>query len=169
MGATAAPPGWQVCQGDPDIDPSVSLLPASDGATYVGLSVGSGSFSNLTEAIGTTLCAPLQAGVRYSFCLDLAIGVRGVTLNLGGNPLMLSPGGPAPVLDVFGGTTACGQDEPLFISQAITNVDSWSRVCRSFVPTQTLTTLTLIPSLGSSSPTSPPGGSYVIVDHITSP
>jgi hypothetical protein len=170
MNATAAPPGWQVCQGDPDIDPSVSPVPASDGMTYLGLSVGSGSFSSpLTEAIGTTLCAPLQAGVRYSFCMDLAIGVRGVNLTFGGNPLMMSPGGPAPVLDIFGGTTACGQEEPLFISQAITNVDSWSKVCSTFMPTRTLTTLTLVPSLGSSSTTSPPAWSYVIIDHITSP
>jgi hypothetical protein len=165
--ATAAPPGWQVCKGDPDIDPSVSVLLANDGMTYLGLSVGSGSLSYLTEAIGTTLCAPLQAGVRYSFCMDLAIGVRGV--NLGVNPLMMPSGGPTPVLDVFGGTTGCGQDEPLFISQAITSVDSWSKVCGSFVPSRTLSTLTLVPSLGSSSATSPPGASYVIVDHITSP
>jgi hypothetical protein len=163
---TAAPPGWQVCQGDPDIDPSVSLVPANDGMTYVGLSVGTGNFSYLTEALGTTLCAPLMAGVHYSFCLDLAVGVRGVSFS--GNPLMMPPGAPTPVLDVWGGTAACAQEEPLFISQGITNVDSWSKVCGTFMPSRNLTTLTIAPSLTGST-MGAPLASYVIVDHITSP
>jgi hypothetical protein len=156
---TAAPPGWQVCQGDPDIDPSVSLLPAADGTTYVGLAVGSGAFSSMAESVGTTLCSPLQAGTSYSFCLDLAIGVQGVMSPL--NP----SGGPVPVLEIWGGRSPCGQDQLLWTSPSIVNKDSWTKVCGTLLPSQNLADLSLIP-VEASGP-GPGAWSYVIVDNIT--
>jgi hypothetical protein len=156
---TAAPPQWQVCLGDPDIDPSLSLLPASDQKTYVGLAVGTGTFSNMAESLGTTLCAPLQAGTHYSFCIDLAIGIQGVT------SVAPPPGSPTPTLQIWGGKSACSQDELLWTSQPITNRDAWMRVCGTFVPSQTLSNISLLAALGASV-TGPGTLSYVIADHI---
>jgi hypothetical protein len=157
--STAAPPDWDVCLGSPDIDPSESLLPPSDGMSYVGLAVGSGTFSAATESIGTTLCSALQVGTEYSFCLDLGIGVRGVTLP---GP---APPGPSPTLQIWGGGSPCNQEELLWTSPQITNTDSWTRVCGSFVPSQALSGLSLVPALAST--TLEPGSlSYVIVDHM---
>jgi hypothetical protein len=157
--ATAAPPGWQVCLGDPDIDPIVSLLPASQGKTYVGMTVGSPTFAGTTaESLGTTLCAPLKAGTRYSFCVDVAIGVQGVML-----PAPVQ-GQPGPALEFWGGKAACGQDELLWTTQAITNRDAWTTVCCAFVPSQNLSTLSLIPTQAVGS--GPATLSYVIVDNF---
>jgi hypothetical protein len=152
---TAAPPQWQVCMGTPDVDPSVSLLPASDGKSYVGLAVGSMGPSS-TEAIGTTLCEPLRAGAQYSFCLDLGLGVLG---------LMNPPGVLSPVLQIWAGGAPCSQDELLWTSPPITNNDSWKKVCGSFVPSQSRTNLVLVPAEGGA--TVGAGAlSYVIVDDI---
>lgn len=156
---SAAPPGWSVCLGDPDIDPSVSLLPASDGKTYVGLAVGSGSFSNQTESLGTTLCQGLEAGTTYAFCLDLGIGVQGVMAP------QLPAAAPAPALEIWGGTSLCGQTELLWTSPPIDNHDSWMTVCGTFVPAQALDDLLLIPTIASAP--APGAWSYVIIDHLT--
>jgi hypothetical protein len=157
--ATAAPPGWQVCLGDPDVDPSVSLLPASQGKTYVGLTVGTGTFAGATaESLGATLCAPLKAGTRYSFCVDVGIGVQGVMVTPPG------PGAPGPTLQIWGGTTACNQGQLLWTSPAITNRDSWTTDCGMLFPSQDFSGLSLIPAQASGS-----GAgflSYVIVDNI---
>jgi hypothetical protein len=157
--ATAAPPGWQVCLGDPDIDPIVSLVPASNGKTYVGLTVGTGTFAATTaESVGTTLCAPLKAGTLYSFCVDVAIGVQGVMVTPPG------PGTPGPTLEFWGGKSACSQDELLWHSPPITNHDVWTTDCGTFVPSQDLSGLSLIPAQASAS--GPGSLSYVIVDNI---
>jgi hypothetical protein len=153
--ATAAPPQWQVCQGTPDINPSVSLLPASDGKTYVGLAVEGMLASSTTEAIGTTLCQPLTAGSQYSFCLDLGLGVQG---------LMNPPNIPSPVLQIWGGSSPCSLDELLWTSPPITNADSWTRVCGGFVPSQRRTTIVLIPAQAGTPIGA--GFSYVDIDHI---
>ncbi len=157
---TAAPPGWQVCFGHPDVDPSMSLLPPSDGTSYAGFAVGSGMFAAATTgSIGTTFCSALQSGTDYSFCVDVGIGVRGVT------PPTPSPTLAAPTLQIWGGKTPCHQDELLWTSPAITNADSWTRVCGSFVPSQALPYLSLVPALATTAG-SPGSWSYVIVDHI---
>jgi hypothetical protein len=138
----------------------LTLLPASDGKSYVGLSVGSVGPSNMTEAIGTTLCAPLRAGVHYSFCLDLGIGVQGIMIPPGVLPPVLPP-----VLQIWGGGSPCGQDELLWTSPAITNGDSWARVCGGFVPSATRTNLVLTPAEGGAM-VGAGSWSYVIVDHL---
>ena len=153
------PPQWQVCQGAPDVDPALSLLPASDGKTYAGLAVGTGSLAYLTASIGTTLCASLTPGTTYSFCMDLGIGVRGVMV-----PLTM--GAPAPALELYGGTAPCNEDALLWTSPPITNTDTWTMACGTFVATQALSTLRLMPAQGSAG-IGPGTGSYVIVDHIT--
>jgi hypothetical protein len=159
---TAAPPDWQVCLGNPDVDPSVTLMPASDGHSYVGLAVGTGAFSSANEAVGTTLCAPLRAGAEYSFCIDLGVALRGLMAPPG---VPVGPGSVPPVLEIWGGTSSCGQDALLWTSPPIANIDSWNRVCGSFVPSGALTNLTLLPAQGS---TMVGAGtwSYVVVDHL---
>jgi hypothetical protein len=157
VATTAAPPQWQVCLGTPDVDPALSLLPASDGKSYVGLAVGFMGPSNMTEAIGATLCAPVQAGVHYSFCLDLGIGVQGLMIPQG----VVLP----PVLQIWGGGSPCGQDELLWSSPPITNGDSWARVCGGFVPSETRTNVVLTPAEGGAM-IGAGSWSYVIVDHL---
>ena len=146
------PPDWQVCSGSPNVDPSVTLVPASNGSTYVGLFEGSAGNVNVAASIGTTLCAPLQQGTRYSFCVDLGVGVADVT-----------PGSPSPVLQIRGGQSPCGEQQLLWTSPPITSVNSWTTDCGSFVASSALSTLTLVPSQGASSTVSP---AYVIVDDI---
>jgi hypothetical protein len=157
--ATAAPPQWQVCLGHPDVDPAMSLLPASDGMSYVGFAVGSGMFSAVTGSVGTTLCSALEPGTDYAFCIDLGIGVRGVT------PPTPVPSLSAPTLQIWGGKTPCSQDELLWTSPPITNADSWAKVCGSFVPSQALPDMSLLPALAGTTG-SPGSWSYVIVDHM---
>jgi hypothetical protein len=156
--ATAAPPQWQVCLGDPDVDPNpmVSTVPASDGNTYVGLEVRSLGFSNSDESVGDTLCAPLVAGAHYAFCIDLGIA---------STALPNVPGTLPPVLQIWGGKAPCKEDELLWASPQITNKDSWMKFCGSFVPSQALSNLVLIPAAGGTM-LGPGQGSYVIVDHI---
>ncbi|MGH7439080.1 MAG: hypothetical protein ACRENE_25610 [Polyangiaceae bacterium] len=156
---TGAPPQWQVCQGAPDVGPSLSLLPASNGMTYAGLAVGTGSLSYMTASIGTTLCSPLAAGTTYSFCLDLGVGVRGVM-----QPLTM--GDPPPVLELWGGQSACSQDAMLWTSTGISNLDSWKTACGTFVAPRALTTLTLLPAQSSSLQVAPGTWSYVVVDNL---
>ncbi len=137
----------------------MSLLPASDGKSYVGLAVGSMGLSSATEAIGTTLCTPLRAGAHYSFCLDLAVGVQGLTI---------APGALPPVLQIWGGGASCNQDELLWTSPSITNRDAWMRVCGSFGPSQASSNLVLVPAESGGGGGTVGAGSfaYVIVDHL---
>ncbi len=158
---TGAPPQWQVCQGAPEVGPSLSLLPASDGNTYEGLPVGTGSFAYMTASIGTPLCAALAPGTQYSFCMDVGIGVRGVMAP----PLPTGTTAPAPELQLWGGAVACAEGSLLWTSPPITNTDSWTTVCGSFIATQTLAGIMLVPAEGSAS-VGPGTWSYVIVDHI---
>jgi hypothetical protein len=148
------PPDWQVCSGAPNVDPSLPIVPASNGSTYVGLLVGSTDALNVAASIGTSLCAPLQPGTRYSFCIDLGTSIRGLTT---------ASGASTPVLQLWGGQSPCSEQQLLWTSPPITNVDSWTTDCGSFVPSEALSTLTLVPSLGASSIGSP---TYVIVDDI---
>jgi hypothetical protein len=108
-----------------------------------------------TEAIGTTLCQPLTANTQYSFCLDLGLGVQG---------LMNPPGALSPVLQIWGGSSPCSQDELLWTSPPITNMDSWTRVCGGFVPSQERATIELIPAQGGAPIGA--GFSYVDIDNI---
>jgi hypothetical protein len=135
-------------------------LPAVDGGTYVGLAVGSGAFSAVTASIGTQLCAPLQPGTRYSFCIDVGIGVQGVMAT------PPTPGAPAPSLEVWGGTSACAQTALLWTTPSIVNNDSWTVDCGTFTPNESLAYLTLVPVEQSTGGAG--ASSYVIVDHITS-
>ncbi len=155
---TGAPPQWQVCKGAPDVNPSLCLVPPAAGTSYEGMAVGTGSLAYMTASIGTTLCSPLVAGTLYSFCLDLGIGVRGVMAPL-------TTGAPAPALQIWGGLTPCNQDALLWTSPPITNTDSWTEVCGTFVATQALSTISLLPSEGAS-PIGPGTWSYVIADDI---
>ena len=114
----------------------------------------------MTASIGTSFCSPLVGGTTYSFCLDLGIGVRGLM-----QPLTTRRA-PPPVLEIWGGTSACSQDAMLWTSPGITNIDSWQNVCGSFVAPRALSSITLLPAQSGTS-VGPGTWSYVVVDNIT--
>jgi hypothetical protein len=97
----------------------------------------------------------LQPGVEYSFCVDLGVAVGAV---------MAPEEGPAPDLQLWGGTSPCELGELLWTSPAITNADSWSKECASFFPTQAISNIVLVPSVPTATGTG--SWSYVIVDNI---
>jgi hypothetical protein len=162
--ATAAPPGWDVCAGDPDINPSVTAMLASDGLTYIGMTLA--PFSTATESEGTTLCAPLEAGQTYSFSIDVAMaGTLSPQLTPPGSSVSTTPSVLPVVLQIWGGRTSCGKDELLWTSPEISKPGAWARFCDALVPSQPLSHLRLVPAAGSS-PFGPGQWSYVLVDHL---
>jgi hypothetical protein len=164
LAATAAPPGWKVCAGDPDINPLVSAMPASDGLTYIGMTLA--PFSTGTESEGTALCAPLEAGQTYPFSIDVAMaGTLSPQLPPPGSTGSTTPSVLPVVLQIWGGRTECGKDELLWTSQDISKPGAWVRFCDAFVPSQPLSYLRLVPAAGSS-PFGPGQWSYLLVDHL---
>lgn len=154
---TAVPMGWVACTGDPTVDPTLSPLPAETGKSFVALPVGSGMFADLTASLGTTLCATLQAGVEYSFCI-------GVSVAFGDEP---PQDAPAPSLRLWGGSSSCDKGEVLWTSDPISNTDAWLQICPSVFPTEEITNIVLEPMLPSTTGTGV--FSYVIIDDIVEP
>jgi hypothetical protein len=152
---TTTPPDWQTCMGYPTVDPIVSPLPALDGKTYVGLPVGSGMFQDVTSSLGQTLCAPLEPGVEYSFCIDVAVAFTGA---------MATPGTPPPQLEIYGGNSPCDAPTLLWTSPPITSADSWTKDCPDFFVTAPMTNIVLVPTQGAGPGTG--SWSYVIIDNI---
>jgi hypothetical protein len=97
------------------------------------------------EALGQTLCAPLVAGTRYSFQLDLSFRPEGSVGVAGG-------------LEVWGGATQCGADELLWTSPLVTS--EWKTYCVSFVAKRDLPFLQVKAAKGYS------GTTGVFVDHL---
>jgi hypothetical protein len=165
LAPTAAPPGWQVCAGDPDINPSVTPLPASDGLTYIGLTLA--PFTAATESEGTALCAPLEGGQTYSFSIDVATA-GSVSSQLpppGSTGSNSTPAALPVVLQIWGGRASCGKDELLWTSPEISKPGTWVRFCDALQPSQSLSYLRLVPAAGSS-PFGPGQWSYLLVDHL---
>jgi hypothetical protein len=157
---TALPTDWQACMGDPTVDPTVSPLPAETGKSYVGLPVGSGMFADLTASLGTTLCATLEPGVEYSFCIDVSVAFSGTP----------PQDAPTPTLQLWGGTSPCNQGELLWTSAPISNTDALAKVCANFflpAASEAITNIVLVPSVAAATGTGL--WSYVIVDDIVGP
>ena len=154
---TAVPMDWQACTGEPTVDPMLSALPAQTGKSFVDLPVGSGMFADLTASLGTTLCAPLEPGVEYSFCISAGVG-------FGSAP---PQDAPLPVLELRGGTSPCDQSQLLWTSRPISVSDSWANICGDFFPTQTITDIVLVPTIAAATGTG--FLSYVIVDNVGEP
>jgi hypothetical protein len=87
-GASQAPAGWTATSGSPDLQSDGSFewasfgwmpadLDASDGGGYVSI-YSSGTFN---EGFATTLNAPVQAGVAYTFSFDFYVNDSDGTTN----------------------------------------------------------------------------------------
>lgn len=106
------PNGWHACNpgSTPDILPGpwgVSSE-ASQGNTYMGLITRE---NEEWESVGQRLRKPLEAGVCYSFTLDLA---HSNTYNKYNNPIKLK---------IWGGKTRCSKDQLLTESKVISHLD----------------------------------------------
>jgi hypothetical protein len=155
---TTTPQGWEACSGTPSVDPTVSPLPALNGKSYIGLPVGTGTFTDSTSSLGTALCSTLQPGVEYSFCINLGVAFTGAAVPQ--TPL-------APSLEIWGGTGPCDKAEKLWTSPAITLANSWMNNCANFFPLYPDTNIVLVPTETTVTGTS--SLSYVIVDNIVGP
>jgi hypothetical protein len=148
-------PTWPVF---PVANPGVCSMPASDGANYLGLTVGSyGLATDVSESVETPLCAPLQAGTTYSVSVDLAMAVKTVMVGASNQPA---------VLEIWGSKNGCVKDEPLWTSPTITNSDRWQKYCGLFRPTQSYNYLTIVPAAPAGSTFAMGQWSYVVVDHL---
>jgi hypothetical protein len=157
---TTTPPDWQACMGTPTVDPTLSTQPVQNGKSYVGLPVGAGTLSGFTSSLGTTLCSPLEPGVEYSFCVDVAVAFPSATV---------PQGFPAPMLQLWGGpggTSACDASELLWTSPPITNTTSSTKDCGTFflMTSEPVSNIVLEPTVSAVVGTGV--WSYVIIDNI---
>jgi hypothetical protein len=157
---TTTAPDWQACKGTPTVDPTVGTLPVPNGKSYVGLPVGAGTLSGFTSSLGTTLCSPLEPGVEYSICVDVAVAFPSATV---------PQGFPAPMLQLWGGTegtSACDESELLWTSPPITNTTSSTKDCGTFLLTTSdpVSNIVLEPIVSAVVGTG--AWSYVIIDNI---
>jgi hypothetical protein len=97
------------------------------------------------DSLGQAACAPLVAGTRYSFQIDLSYRPEGSIGTAGG-------------LEVWGGTARCGNDELLWMSPPVTS--DWKTYCGSFVAKRDLAFLQVKTAKGY------PGTTGVFVDHL---
>ena len=106
------PNGWHAC--NPGTTPDILPGPwgvtseASDGNTYMGLITRENAE---WESVGQRLKKPLEAGVCYTFTLDLA---HSKTYNNYNNPIKLK---------IWGGKTQCSKSQLLAESKVITHSD----------------------------------------------
>jgi hypothetical protein len=153
VGVSAAP--WQNCDvpGCPDIwdeRQSWNGAPpggprATDGLTYLEL-FATNTIIVARESAGQELCAPLTAGTRYSFTLDLSFRPEGSSAQAAGG------------LEVWGAAARCGEEQLLWRSPPATR--DWQTHCVSFVADRELRHLKLRAAAGY------PGMTGVFVDNI---
>jgi hypothetical protein len=119
----AAP--WVGCSGTPDIwnelqswAPGVPPPKASNGSSYLELYVGPPTLAAL-ETVSGQLCRPLYAGTAYSVKMDLSFQQAG---GYGGSS--------AGVLELWGGSASCGEDQLLWTSPVV--MPTWQTHCITF-------------------------------------
>jgi len=144
----AAPPLWDKCMNTPDIQPDnvVITLAPSDGSSYAGLTDNASHVNQ--EVIGQTLSSPLQAGVTYSFTIDIA------RINNGASS--------TSEIRIYGGMSNCSRDELLWQSDSIFNATSWAKRTVTFTPSANYTYLSIGCYLLKSPPTC-----YLIIDNMS--
>jgi hypothetical protein len=154
-------PDWQVCSGRVDVNPGVCTLSAPSGTTtYIGLPVGYAAFQfAISTSVSTSLPTALPAG-SYPFSVELGVAVSSLPQTGFGRA------GGAPVELVFyGGSSPCGQDQELWRTMLIMNVDSWVTFSGTLMARQGFSNLVLVPTL-----TNPSGsqgaGAYVVVGNF---
>lgn len=121
------PGPWQSCYGSPDTQPGnwgITQAP-SNGNSYVSFLHSGWSSNGYNEGMTQLLSPCLQAGVTYSFTIDLAHTLIYNTA---------SPNGCYSSMAVYGGTNACGQQETLWMSGAFTHTN-WQQYTVTFTPT----------------------------------
>lgn len=148
------PSPWTNCQPGqtPDTQPGSwgISLPPTNGSTYLGL-VNQVS-ANWQEGASQQLSTPMQAGMQYTFTIDLAN-----SSSTGGG---IIPG--CAECQIWGGNGACGFGELLWASGNITPYDTWITNTVTFTPTQNWPYITIyVHSLGC---TDEP---YILVDNMS--
>jgi hypothetical protein len=155
----ADPPQWLACSA-PSSSSSACSLAATDGRSYLGLSVGLAPLLDNAASVDATLCATLVPGVNYSLALDLGLDAP------------VGDGGPTsgepPALQLRGSTTACDPNgEPLLTFAGVLDACVWKRICGVFMADQPFTHLVLVPETSRST-----GFVFsqtnVLVDNLTS-
>jgi hypothetical protein len=147
------PPNWTYCQGSPDINPSLSSYPASNGSSYLGLGANGSELD--VEIAQATLCGPLNVGEPNAFALDLSMSAA------------FGPFGSA-MLQVRGASTSCAKEELLWTSPTLTVFDTWKTYCGSLRPAKAYPYLMVVPVAPPSSNPGAAVGGYVIVDNFGS-
>jgi hypothetical protein len=142
IGVLADPPYWLACTTNRLNPAPACVLPPTDGASYLGLSIGLAPYLYDPASVDIQLCAPLQPGVTYALKLDFALDAAQ------GDG---SPGGEPPALQVWGGSAPCDTQAVLLARfSGATNNCRWKTLCETFVPQAAYTHLILVPEATSS-------------------
>jgi hypothetical protein len=145
------PPDWTSCLNTPDIGPVGLGIPASDGTGYLG---GAASGSELArETFEATLCQPFKGGQTASFQVDLSMSTAWGNPGLG-------------AIEIWGASTSCQNDEMLWASPKLENLDMWMTFCVTINPTNDISFLMMAPAVAGNDPASAGQGGYVILDNI---
>lgn len=120
----AAP--WLPCDVTPDVSDETSDHaggePATDGTSYLFLALAPIASS---ESISQRLCSPLPAGQTRHFTVDVM--PHGAEIG----PLTTGPGA---AVQLFGASSACGEDELLGTSTAALPTGEWTTTCLTITP-----------------------------------
>ncbi|MBX9853728.1 MAG: gliding motility-associated C-terminal domain-containing protein [Cytophagaceae bacterium] len=125
--SNTAPTLWVICRPSPDIQPGFACIqtPPSHGVSYLGLA-NQNVASLISESIAQQLLDTLRNGVKYCFSIDLASAGFNCASNIFPNDMRL---------EVWGGTTLCGNDELLWQSPIVTGNDTlWKTHKGYFTP-----------------------------------
>jgi len=151
--AGAAPPGWFICTGSPDVLPGFwgTTQTPSHGNSFLGFHHEESVAANFTGGIGS--CS------QMTFEMDVSI----VPLNLPGNSYWMSnnQGVNPGYICIYGGYSSCDNSELLWQSPLITNVLTWETLLITLNPSQNYTYLNIVPCVN-------PQGTYTYfgIDNI---
>jgi hypothetical protein len=135
------PPGWQACSGSSSASASSCSLQATNGSTYLGLSVGF-PFLSATASVDFQPCSPIEIGATYSLAVDLALDAPNADGGQAGEP---------PALQLRGSNTACDpQGDLLWRFSGPANACVWKTACGTFVANASYSHLLLVPETSSS-------------------
>jgi hypothetical protein len=135
------PPGWQACSGSSSASASSCSLQATNGSTYLGLSVGF-PFLSATASVDFQPCSPIEIGATYSLAVDLALDAPNADGGQAGEP---------PALQLRGSNTACDlQGDLLWRFSGPASACGWKTACGTFVANASYSHLLLVPETSSS-------------------
>ncbi len=152
-GGSIAPPGWSICSGSPDVQPSffgTTQIP-SDGNTYLGFHHDESVSAVFPNGIG--ICSGVQFNMDISI-VPLDVPGNGFWVN---NNMGVNPG----VLCIYGGYGPCDFSELLWQSDLLSNVLTWETIQIQFTSTENFTHLNFAPCVNS-----PGNWTYFGIDNI---